>query len=90
MIGIFLGNIFAVLRMSLGDFDFDASEHLSVGENILYWITVFLIIMMTCIVFLNFIIAEVSNSYQNIKTRITAFVNKEKASLIYEAENMTF
>lgn len=70
MIGIFIGNIMSVLRMSLGDFDFNASEHLTFGENILYWITIFTVILMSCIVFLNFIIAEVANSYTRINTRI--------------------
>jgi septum formation topological specificity factor MinE len=45
---------------------------------------------MTCIVFLNFIIAEASNSYSNVKERLSAIINKEKASLISEAETMVF
>ena len=45
---------------------------------------------MTCIVFLNFIIAEASNSYESVKQRLNAIVHKEKGSLIAEAEEMTF
>lgn len=63
MIGLFWGNMVATLRMSLGDFDFNATEHLTVGENYLFWLTWLLVVLMTCIVFLNFIIAEASNSY---------------------------
>jgi len=78
------------LRYSLGDFDFDASTELDTKENYLYWIIWFLTVVMTCVVFLNFIIAEASNSYQEVKDRLTAIVNMEKASLIEEAEYMTF
>jgi len=62
-IGLFFGYIFMTLRYSLGDFDFDASTELDTKENYLYWIIWFLTVVMTCVVFLNFIIAEASNSY---------------------------
>lgn len=45
---------------------------------------------MTCIIFLNFIIAEASASYQKVKDQLVAMINKEKASLIAEAEGMYF
>lgn len=41
---------------------------------------------MTCIIFLNFIIAEASNSYAVVKESLTALTMKERASLIAEAE----
>lgn len=64
-IGLFVGYILQTLRLSLGDFDgfFAASEHLTFGENMMFWIVWLLVVAMTCIVFLNFIIAEASNSY---------------------------
>ena len=62
-VGLFVGYIISTLRMSLGDFDFMASIYLSNAENYIYWIVWFLVVLMTCIVFLNFIIAEASNSY---------------------------
>ena len=91
-IGLFAGYILQTLRLSLGDFDgyFAASEHLTFGENMMFWIIWFIVVWMTCIVFLNFIIAEASNSYQNVINRLDAMKNKEKASLISEAECMTF
>lgn len=89
-LGLFLGYIILVLRMSLGDFDFEASEYLNKEENILFWIIWLLVVLITCIVFLNFIIAEASDSYSKIKLRLDAFVNKEKSVLISEAEDMTF
>ena len=44
--------------------------------------------MMTCIIFLNFIIAEVSSSYEGVKMHIHGLILKERASLIKESEDM--
>ena len=81
-------NIFTVTRISLGDFDFDASTKLDDFENIVFWFVWFAIVMMTCIIFLNFIIAEVSSSYEEVKTHIKGLILKERASLIKESEDM--
>lgn len=89
-IGLFFGYIFQTLRNSLGDFDFEASKMLTRGENYVFWFIWCLVVIMTCIVFLNFIIAEASESYSSVKSRLQAMINKEKASLIAEAEDMTF
>ena len=89
-IGLFMANFINVLRTSLGDFDFGASEYLTQSENILFWIIWFFIVVLTCVVFLNFIIAEASASYEKIKSRLDAEIFKAKADLITEAENMTF
>ena len=86
MVGLFLGYIISTLRMSLGDFDFEASMYLTEKENLLFWFIWSLTIIMTCIVFLNFIIAEASASYESVKSRLEAMVFKEKASLIAEVE----
>ena len=51
------------VRHSLGDFDFSAATYLEPFEAKLYWIVWAFIVFITCIVFLNFIIAEVSSSY---------------------------
>ena len=63
---------------------------LSPEENVIYWIIWTIIIFMTCIIFLNFIIAEASASYESVKSNLTAMIMKEKASLIYEAEDIMF
>ena len=89
-IGQFFGYLISTFRLSLGDSDFAASLHLDFYENIIFWIIWVLTVYLTCIVFLNFIIAEVSNSYSDIKVRLAAIQQKEKASLITEAEDMTF
>ena len=47
-----------------------------------------MVVGVTCIIFLNFIIAEVSNSYQTVKDRIDVLIYQERAMLISEAEDM--
>jgi len=67
MIGKEAGYILSVLRYSLGDFDFEASTWLTPAENYLYFIIWLLIVGITCIIFLNFIIAETAASYDTVK-----------------------
>lgn len=55
------------LRMSMGDFSFDTATMLGTYENYIYWACWLLIVGVTCIIFLNFIIAEVSASYEKVK-----------------------
>ena len=43
---------------------------------------------MTCVVFLNFIIAEVSSSYASVKNNVKGLIMKERAALIKESEDM--
>ena len=47
-----------------------------------------MVVVMTCIIFLNFIIAEASASYEKVKENLVAMINKEKSALIGEAEGM--
>ena len=89
-IGLFFGYFFSTLRSSLGDFDFEASTYLSSSENYLYWFIWLLSIVLTCIIFLNFIIAETSASYESVKKNLEQMKFKEKSSLVTEAENMLF
>lgn len=44
-------------------------------------------VIFSSLIFLNFIIAEVSNSYQNVKENIDALIYKERAKLVMEAED---
>ena len=45
-------------------------------------------VLFSALVFLNFIIAEVSNSYQTVKKQIDALIYKERATLTQEAEDI--
>lgn len=87
-VGLFIGNIIATLRMSLGDFGFDAAIELEYAENIIYWFVWILIILTTCIIFLNFIIAEASASYEKVSEFLDLYIEAEKAALIQQAEEM--
>jgi hypothetical protein len=74
--------------MSLGDFGFDAAKELAPEENYIYWIVWILIILVTCIIFLNFIIAEASASYENVSEFLQLYILAEKAALIQQSEEM--
>ena len=65
-IGLFIGNIFQTLRISMGDYEFDGANYLEADLNRIYWFCWFLIVSITCIIFLNFIIAEASESYARV------------------------
>lgn len=86
----FLGQAVSIIRISLGDLDFSEATQLEPFENILYWITWLAVVMMTCIVFLNFIIAEVGSSYSKVVTKLNGLFLKERAQLIKESEDMIF
>ena len=89
-IGPFLGQIIYVLRLSLGDFHFapfTGSER-SAGQQNLFWLAWFIMVVLCSLVFLNFIIAEVCNSYQTVKDNIDSLIYKERAGLISEAEDI--
>jgi len=64
----FLVNFLIVLRYSLGDYgEFREIEFLNEDETWMFWIIWIIIILMTTIIFLNFIIAEVSDSYAKVQ-----------------------
>lgn len=67
MIPKMIARYFAVLRISLGDFELSGSTYLTQFQNVIYWIMLFVISVVTNIVFLNFIVAEVGSSYNHIK-----------------------
>lgn len=87
-IGLWLGTLVSTLRIAMGDFDFDASTYLTPEENALFWIIWLMVVVMTCIIFLNFIIAEASASYEKVKENLVSMINMEKSQLIGEAETM--
>tara|TARA_B110000285_G_C15045727_1_gene574196 strand:- start:288 stop:488 length:201 start_codon:yes stop_codon:yes gene_type:complete len=66
----------------MGDFGFDSAILLDPAENVIYWFTWLLIVLITCIIFLNFIIAEASASYEKVSADLDAFILSEKAALI--------
>ena len=86
VIGKFAGYFLTVLRTSLGDFQFDASQYLESEENIMFWIMWGIMVVISCIIFLNFIIAETGKSYTQVDERLEATIAMEKANLVDGAE----
>jgi hypothetical protein len=66
-IGLFFGNFIQTIRLSMGDFAaIDAANTLTKSENYVFWLVWFVTVVVTCIVFLNFIVAEASASYTTV------------------------
>lgn len=86
--GMFFGNIIQTFRNSVGDFDFEASTYLTPGENILFFCMWTIVVFMTMIIFLNFIISEISASYEKYQHDLDNLVLQERTGLIEEAEFM--
>ena len=87
-VGLFFGYLFYTLRIAMGDFDFDAATYLTDEEKVIYWVICLMVVVLTCIIFLNFIIAEASASYAKVKDALVAMINKELSALIGEAEGL--
>jgi len=85
---ILIGNFLNTLRISLGDFDFEASILLSKEKNWLFWYVWFISVLFTCLIFLNYVIAEASACYNEVKDKLGAYIQNEKVDLIDEVERM--
>ena len=91
-----LGNWFSQIRWSLADWDFTVVEEPNAmisdpaGQHFLFWIMFVISLIFSSLVFLNFIIAEVTNSYNTVNENIQSLIYKERAELIKEAEDIMF
>lgn len=88
VVGSAIGNILMTMRLSLADFNFDLLEKLNQKQNYMFWVIWVLMVLFSALIFLNFIIAEVSNSYQNVKNTIDSLIYKERANLVSEVEEL--
>ena len=78
-----MGEFLWTLRLSMGDFTaIDSSTELASPENIMFWMFWVLTVVITSIIFLNFIVAEASASYANVVDTLESVIQKEKAALI--------
>lgn len=90
-LGLLVGNFLTTLRIAFGDYDqISASYYLYKSDNIMFWFCWLLIVAVTAIVFLNFIIAEASASYEKINEKKDTYINFSKSDMIREAQEMTF
>lgn len=87
-VGITFGNLLNTFRMSLGDFDWAQAHLLTPYEGMLYWLLFVIVLVMSNIIFLNFIIAEASESYARVMERLDAQIQLERANMINECEQM--
>ena len=63
-VGTLVANIVETFKLSLGDYSIiGLCGYLEKEDNILFWFLWFLVLISTLIIFLNFLIAEASNSY---------------------------
>lgn len=75
----------------MGDFVFDNTfgETITHEINFIWWLVWLIIVIVTNVIFLNFIIAEASASYETVKFRLDEMILKERADLIHESEDMS-
>jgi hypothetical protein len=86
---LFLGNFLMVFRAAMGDFSVVyTSIYLGEYDSHLFWVQFFLILVITNIVFINFVIAEAGNSYAMVQDKLKQVILMERAKLIDEAEDL--
>ena len=77
-----------VLRQSIGDYDTSSIIEGTKDFKILAWLLWFLILIIGNIVFMNFIIAVVSESYENCMDQKIQLIYNAKLEMIEECENL--
>ena len=59
--------MFSVMRISMGDFGIIAGvDYLEEADNIMFWVIWLVTVVLTAVIFMNFIVAEASNSYNEV------------------------
>ena len=101
-IGLHWAQILWTLRFSMGDNTgigitkklpnpnyHDEPFKLEGADIWIFWIVWGITVVITCIIFLNFIVAEASASYSKVTEYLNEVINQEMAALIAEAEIMS-
>ena len=66
-VGLHVGEFMWTLRLSLGDgAAIEAAKLLTPIENKIFWFMWLMVTILTCVIFLNFIVAEASASYVKV------------------------
>lgn len=74
-VGLLLGNFVSTVRLSMGDFAaIDAADSLNKDENLLFWFIWGVTVVITCIIFLNFIVAEASAVYTKVSDKLQEYI----------------
>ena len=88
-VGLFVGNIIIVCRISMGDFAIiEPSDYLTPAENYVFWIIWTITCIVTCIIFLNFIVAEAGETYNVVSEELENYIQQQRADLVSEAESL--
>lgn len=93
------GNFLKTMKLTVGAFDLDALTTKEGSntivrtdredwEHILWWFIFICYLIFGNIIILNFIIAEVGNSYSKVREIIERHVQKERCKMIEEAEEV--
>ena len=83
-----ISNLIATIRASIGDYELRGAAKLGYADNVIFWFIWFVQVLLTCIIFLNIIVAEVTNSYIIVSEKLEAVINNQKAELTAEAEEV--
>lgn len=76
--------------MSLGDGSaIGATTNLTKIEMKIFWLMWMMTVIVTCIIFLNFVVAEACASYTRVVESLDAVIKQAQAILISESEEMT-
>lgn len=90
LIGYSFGNVLSTMRLSLGDFDFSLiNDEPLTKTHILFWSMWIFVVLFSSLIFLNFVIAEVGNSYSKVKENVDKQIYRERAQLISESDVLT-
>ena len=79
-----LAYFFFILRTSLGDFDVDSYSELPIASQLTIWAMWMLTVGLNTIVFLNFLIAVISDVFEQIMSTRTEQIFLKKAELLLE------
>jgi len=73
----------------MGDFTLLGSAiFLEKKDNILMWFIWFITLLITNIIFLNFIVAEASAIYATVSENLENYIQQQRADLVAEAETL--
>ena len=89
-VGSFAGNFIDTMQISLGEYEKVVERFKDVDSPhwASFWVIWGLIVLIMSIIFLNFIIAEASASYERVNKRLQEVIQRNKVGLINEAERM--
>jgi hypothetical protein len=88
-VGPVTGNLIDTFKMSLGDFEVIGRVMDNYEHSLLFWFSWSVIVLIMSIIFLNFIIAEASASYERVTELLSEVMEQDKCSMLAEAERLT-